>query len=103
MRYLVVLDARTPIAGCYASGNNDGYINDGNLYHPVLDCLEVATDAPYYVFVKRDMEKQGSNYQSLYIPHGSVVAIYCYADEGPKPCGFIATRHVVSEENAQNK
>jgi hypothetical protein len=90
MRYLVILDAGSPIGRNYASGNNDGFIHDG---HPVLDCLEVATDAPYYLFAKRDMSKQAKNYQSLYIPHGSVVAIYCYADEGSKPFGFVPARH----------
>ena len=97
------MDARSPIGGCYASGSNDGFINDGNLYHPVLDCLEVATDAPYYAFVKRDMEKQGSNYQSLYIPHGSVARYLLLCRGGIKPFGVITTRNVVSEENAQNK
>lgn len=93
MRFLVVLDARSPIGGCYASGNNDGFVHDGQIHHPVLDCLEVATDAPYYLFAKRDMTKQEKDYQSLYIPHGSVVAIHCYADEGSKPCGFVPRCH----------
>jgi hypothetical protein len=100
MRFLVILDARSAIGGSYAKGNNDGFMNDGNIQHPVLDCLEVATDAPYYLFAKRDMSNQGKQYQSLYIPHGSVVAIYCYSDEGSKPCGFITPRYDVPGESA---
>jgi hypothetical protein len=87
MRYLVVLDARTPIGGIYASGSNDGFADDGELKHPILDCTEVTTDSPY-LFAKRDRSEQGKSYHLVHIPHGCVVAVYCYADDDPKPIGF---------------
>jgi hypothetical protein len=93
VRYLVVLNNRSPIGGVYASGNNDGFVRDGEEKHPVLDCLEVAKEQPFYLFARRDMSKNGGSHQSIYIPHSSVVAIHCYADEGPKPMGFIPERN----------
>ena len=89
MRYLVILDARSATGSIYASGNNDGFVRDGELRHPFLDCSEVVTDAPYYLFAKRDRSRQGQSYQSMYIPHGSIVYIHCYADEEPRPIGFM--------------
>jgi len=94
--YLVVLDERSAIGSIYVSGNNDGFVTDGQLQHPVLDCTEISTDSPYYLFAKRDMSKQGKNYQSLHIPHSSVVAIYHYADEGSRPFGFVLQRRTDS-------
>jgi hypothetical protein len=89
MRYLVILDVRSASGAVYHSGSNDGYVSDGDLRHPVLDCSEIVVDSPYYLFAKRDMAKQGGSYQSLYIPHSSVVHIHCYADSGTRPMGFI--------------
>ena len=89
MKYLVVLDARSPIGSVYGSGSNDGFVKDGELRHPVLDCTEIGTDSPYYLYVKRVFSKQPEGYQSLHIPHSSVIAIHHYADAGPKPIGFV--------------
>ena len=88
MRYSVIIDARSATGSIYASGNNDGFVSDGQLRHPVLDCSEIITDVSYFVFIKRDMSKSGKSHQSLYIPHTSIVHIHCYADEGPQPMGF---------------
>jgi len=88
MRYLVVLDAESAIGRVYAKGINDGFVNDGQLDHPVLDCIEIATDSPYYLFVRRDLTRHGKSHQSMHVPHQSVVAIHHYADEGAKPFGF---------------
>jgi hypothetical protein len=88
MRFLVVLDARSPIGSIYANGSNDGFINDGDLRHPVLDCTEIATDSPYYLVIKRELSSHDKTCQSAHIPHSSIVAIHHYADEGSKPYGF---------------
>ena len=89
MRYILVLDRRSPIGLIYDSGSNDGYIREGDQLHPFLDCTEVVTDAPNYVLVTRDMTKQGKSHQSIYVPHSSVLFIQCYADEGARPLGFL--------------
>jgi hypothetical protein len=90
MRYLVVLDARSVVGGIYANGHNDGFVNDGGIRHPVLDCTEIATDNPYYLYVKRDLSLHGKDYQFINIPHSSVSVIHHYADEGSKPIGFVS-------------
>ena len=90
MRYLVVLDARSTIGSIFAHGHNDGTVSDGDLRHPVLDCIEIATDSPHYLFVKRDLSRHGKDYQSVHIPHSCVVAIHHYADDGSRPFGFVA-------------
>ena len=69
MRFLVILNANSPIGTIYAGGSNDGFVRG---QHPVLDCVEVTTDQPHYLFAKRDMSKRGGTSQSLYIPHSSV-------------------------------
>jgi len=89
MRYLVVLDARSVVGGMYANGYNDGFVSDGEIRHPVLDCTEIATDSPYYLYVKRDLSRHGKDYQTIHIPHSSIVVIHHYADEGRKPMGFV--------------
>jgi hypothetical protein len=84
MRYLVILDAQSVVGSTYAAGNNDGFVGD----NPVLDCTEIQTDSPYYLFAKRDLSKQGGSHQSVFVPHGAVVMIACYEDQGPKLLGF---------------
>jgi hypothetical protein len=64
-------------------------VADGGSGSPALDCVEISTDAPYYLYVKRDMRLHGGGTQTLHIPHSSVAYIVCYADNGPKPLGFL--------------
>jgi len=90
MRYFVVLDLRSAIGSIYENGNNDGFVTDGKMKHPVLDCTEIAIDSPYYLFATRDMSKTGRSHQHLHIPHGSIVAIHHYAEE-EKPVGFMTS------------
>jgi len=91
MRYLVVLDAGSTIGRIYANGKNDGFVNDGKVDHPILDCTEIATDSPYYLFVRRDLSRHGKNQQTIHIPHSSVAVIHHYADTGSKPFGFVTS------------
>jgi hypothetical protein len=88
MRNLVVLDAGSEIGAIYSAGSHDGYVSRGDIRHPAIDCPEIVTDAPYYLFVKREIAKGGST-QKLYIPHSSVVAIHVYDDNESKPIGFV--------------
>lgn len=89
MRFLIVLDANSTIGRIYANGSNDGFVNDGHQKHPVLDCIELTIDNPYYIFAIREMKKAAGSRQSLYLPHGSVAAIHLYDVTEPHPLGFL--------------
>lgn len=91
MNYLVVLDANSPIGRICAESDNDGFVFDGRLRHPVLDCIEIATEAPNYLFARRDMSKHGKMQQALHIPQSSVVVIHHCDEAGCKPFGFTPT------------
>jgi hypothetical protein len=89
MRYLIVLDCHSPVGEIYASGTNDGFVKGpGGLKHPVLDCTEIETHNPHYIFAKRPLKEPGLH-QSLYLPHGSVVQIVVYDDQQARPPGFV--------------
>lgn len=93
MRYLIVLNANSPIGQLYSQGtiqdgSNDGF-TAGDFRHPILDCTEIAIDSPYYIFAKRAANREGAPRQSIYVPHGSVVAIYRYDEREPHPLGFL--------------
>jgi hypothetical protein len=92
MRYLVVIEKMSAIGCIYDKGNNDGYVTDGEFYHPVINCSEISINSPYYLYVKRDLTEQDKNHQSLYIPHTSIVAIYEYDGKGSRPVGFVLQR-----------
>jgi hypothetical protein len=88
-RHFIILDANSTVGAMYASGSNDGFTSDGEVNHPVIDCTEIVIDNPYYILATRSLEKEGGSYQSLYLPHGSVVAIYQYNPVEPLPFGFV--------------
>ena len=90
-KYLLILDCRSTIGSIYLNGNNDGTVTDGKLNHPLLDCTEIKMNNPYYIFAIRSLKKEGASHQSVYLPHGSVVAIYQYAEEQGYPPGFSCT------------
>ena len=89
MRYIVILDAKSPVGAIYANGNNDGLTSDGNISHPVLDCTEIETNNPYYIFAKRSPNEAIPSHQILYLPHGSVVMIVAYDKAEDRPVGFL--------------
>jgi hypothetical protein len=89
MNYLVVLDAHSSIGKIYLYGNNDGTVTDGELHHAILDCTEIVTDSPYYLIATRIHKKEGKSHQTLYLPHGSIIAIYQYAEKEGRPMGFV--------------
>jgi hypothetical protein len=88
MRFIVVLDQRHVIGRIHSGGNNEGVVPDGELKHPVLDCLSVSTDSPY-LLVKRDMRKVNREPQTIYIPHAAVIGIYPYGPDDDAPFGFV--------------
>jgi hypothetical protein len=89
MRYLVVLDRNSPAGTAYESGNNDGMVTVGTESYPALDCVEVQMDQPYYLYAKREMKKPAGEPQTLHLPHSAVALIVGYADDGPRPMGFV--------------
>lgn len=88
MKYLVIIDARSNIGAIYLNGNNDGTTSGSEINHPIIDCTEVRTSDPYYLFAKRQFKQEGKSHQSLYIPHQCVVAIYQYEEKEGRPIGF---------------
>lgn len=88
MRYLVVLDGRSTIGATYLGGSNDGTVKVAGERHPALDCPEIDPTNFHYLIVTRQAKGSGDA-QKLYIPHSFVAYIACYADNGPKPFGFI--------------
>lgn len=86
-----MLDANSTIGQVYLAGSNDGHVKADEEVHPVLDCIEVVTTEPYYLFAKRDLSSQGKSHQTLHIPHAAVLFIQHYEDEGPRPIGFHAS------------
>lgn len=87
MRYMVVLDVRSPLGRIYADGNHDALVAEGELKHPILDCVEVEPDRPNYLFVVRE-KRDNKARQTQYIPHAYVLSIHRYAEKDPPPFGF---------------
>jgi len=87
-KYLVILDSRSVVGQMYLEGTHDGFVRVGDAKHPVLDCIEIETDSPYYIRAIRTLERIGGSSQTLYLPHSSVVVIYEYAKEERPPIGF---------------
>lgn len=86
MKHLIVLHAASAVGGIYAVDANR-HITVGEHRHPVLDCIEMDLNNPYYIFAKRRL-KDSEQYQSLYLPHGSVVMILRYEESDPPTIGF---------------
>lgn len=78
MKYLVTLDALSVIGKIYANGDNDGFVSDGKINHPVLECTQIVTDSPYYISATRTLCSESESDQILYLPHGSVVSVHCF-------------------------
>ena len=87
MKFLIILDKDSIAGSLYAKGNNDGITTGG---HPLLDCTELVTDNPYYIFATRSLYQEGKSHQTLYLPHGSVALIHRYDESDPHPLGFYA-------------
>lgn len=90
MKYLVTLDRNSVVGATYANGNNDGYCTDGDINHPVLDCLEVDLTG-YFAYLKRDLSRQGKAFQGVHIPHSAIAFVLSYAVGEPRPIGFTTT------------
>ena len=87
-KYVIVLDCNTATGSMYVSGNNDGFATDQNLQHPFLACTEIEMGNPYYIRAIRFLSKEAESRQILYLPHGSVLAIYEFSKESRLPFGF---------------
>ena len=68
-RYLVVLDARSA-TGRICAKDNDGFVSDGQVNHPILDCTQIETNNPYYIFATRPLRMEGkSSHINLFSCH----------------------------------
>jgi hypothetical protein len=97
MRYLVILDQRSPVGRAHSGANNDGVLPDGDLRHPILDCVEVTPDSAYYLFVRRDMTRFARAAQPIHIPHSAIAAIYPYGVDEDPPFGFVPPTSTVAK------
>lgn len=88
MKYLVTLDALSTIGKIYANGDNDGFVNDGDTRHPLIECNQIVTDSPYYIQATRIACKANGSNQILYLPHGSVVSVHCFDPDSDRPFGL---------------
>ena len=87
-KYLIILDAKSPIGGIYIDGDNDGYACAGSLKHPVLSCVQITTDAPHFISATRILKKGGTSRQTLYLPYDSVVMVVGYDEDAHGDLGF---------------
>jgi hypothetical protein len=84
MRFLVVLDAKTPIGETYLAGNNDGTASG----HPVLDCKSIDGSSYQYLVCTRDSSRSGVK-QTIHVPHHAVAYILEYAKGDERPFGLV--------------
>jgi hypothetical protein len=68
MRYLVIVDARSPIGAIFAGSTRLTKLEE----NPVLDCTEIGLDNPHYLRVVRSLE---SGHATFLIPHRYVLAV----------------------------
>jgi hypothetical protein len=87
-RYLVVLDRNSPVGRMYAESTPPPPTTDGTVAHPVLDCTEVDLSTLGYVEATRSLPGGRGSYQSVYLPHGSVVQIVRYDEKDGLPTGY---------------
>ena len=89
MKYFITINSLSAIGKIYAKGDNDGFVSDGNLSHPLLACTEIETSNPYYILATRPLRTAGGSNQTVYLPHDSVVSIHRYDVDEALPFGFV--------------
>lgn len=89
MRYLVILDANSPVGKMYAEHQPAYMTTVGSVRHPVLECTEVDLSNHWYIFAKNSLAREGRTYQSIYLPHNSVIQIIRYEETEGTPFGFL--------------
>ena len=89
MKHLIVLDGNTPTGKLFLDGKHDGLTSDGTTQHPLLDCIAIDLHIPGYIHATRTVHTAGGSHQNVYLPHGTVVAIFRYAVEETPPLGFL--------------
>lgn len=86
MRYLIVLDAKSPVGRLYAKAKPP-FKKTGE-GHPVLECIDVDLSNHWYILANHSLAQAGGKRQSLFLPHGSVVQIVRYDETEELPMGF---------------
>jgi hypothetical protein len=98
VRYLVVLHGNSPIGKMYTAGHADAQFQSGESEpHPAIDCVQIDSDNPHYLYVERDLSWRGQkgDVLRLFIPHHAVVQIVAYGDRDKPPIGFKFERPAV--------
>jgi hypothetical protein len=85
MRYIVVLDKRSPIGVIHTSHSAEPKEEGGN---PYVVCDELDLSHHFYAFAKISLAHVGGQYQTAFIPHTSVVKIIRFEESEGPPMGF---------------
>lgn len=89
MKHLIVINAESAFGVIHAPGAVLFLSISGSKHrHPVLECIDVDLSNPHYIFAKSRL-RDTQEYQSLFVPHYSVVVIYQRAETDPIPMGFL--------------
>lgn len=89
MKHVIVVDGRTATGQLFLHGSNDGVTSNGDLRHPLLDCTAIDLHTPGHICATRELKTPtGSHPQILYLPHGTIVAIFRYDTPERPPLGF---------------
>jgi hypothetical protein len=89
MKCIIMLDPNTPFGAIYASGSHDGVVKTAKGLLPFLDAEQAEMSHHYFLFARRPME--AGHFQSLRIPYHAIAGIVEYAQDEPRPFGFIPT------------
>jgi len=83
MKYIVAVHAHSAVG--YACAPTQLRVRVGVETHVGLDCSEIDTSNPTYLYVKTLPNERGGQAQQLQFPHAAVLFIVHYAGDGPRP------------------
>ena len=86
MRYIVAVHAHSAIG--YACAQSQRRIQVGAETHVALECSEIDTANPAYLYVKTVANEHGGVEQQLQFPHSAVLFIVHADAGGERPAGF---------------
>lgn len=87
-RYRVLLDVNSAVGRMYAHANPPYPAAEGPDKHPILDCIEIGFDNPFYLQVKSSLARFGGGHQTLLIPHHAIVSIVRYNETERPRLGY---------------
>ena len=83
MNYIVAVHAHSAIG--YACAPTQLRVSVGAETHVGLDCSEIDTSNPVYLYAKTLPNQRGGVEQQLQFPHSAVLFIVHYDANGPRP------------------